>query len=84
MQKYSAKWVKQQAQEKGASWLVNHDCSICGVDVGYIINGDYVAFRSGCGCSWAPDRESSFEEISEWLQMQRSDEIRDGIMSKLS
>jgi hypothetical protein len=84
MQKYSAEWVRQQAQEKGASWLVNHDCSLCGTDVGYIINGEQVSFRSGCGCSWSPDRPSSFEEIAEWLQMQKSDEIRDRIMAKLS
>lgn len=84
MQKYSADWIRQQAQEKDASWLVNHDCSLCGTDVGYIINGDAVYYRSGCGCSWSPDRPSSFQDIAAWLAMQSSDEIRDRIMSKLS
>lgn len=83
-EKYSAAWVREQTNEKGATWLVNHDCSLCGVDVGYIINGDEVSFRSGCGCSWSPDRPSSFEDIADWLAMQSSDEIRDRIMAKLS
>lgn len=83
MQKYSAEWVKQQAQEKGASWLVNHDCSLCGVDVGYVINDDDVSYRSGCGCSWSPDRQSSFQDIADWLAMQSSDDIRDKIMARL-
>ncbi len=82
-EKYSAEWIREQAQEKGAHWLVSHDCSLCGVDVGWIIDGDYVAYRSGCGCSWSPDRPSSYAEIARSLEIQRSDEVRDQIMADL-
>ena len=83
VEKYSAEWVKEQAHAKGAGWLTNHDCSLCGIDVGYIIHGEHVAYRSGCGCSWSNDRPSSFGEIADWLAMQSSDEIRDKIMEGL-
>ena len=79
-EKYSAAWVKEQLADK--TWLPHHDCSLCGVWVGYPIHGDEVSFRSGCGCSWSPSRPSSYGEIAEWLAMQRSDEMRDKIMSR--
>ncbi len=83
MEKYSADWIRQQATEKKASWLPNHACGLCGVDVGYLIYDQDVFYRSGCGCSWSSDRPSDFGEIANWLAMQSSDDIRDKIMAKL-
>lgn len=83
MQKYSVEWVKEQAE--GKTRLDHHDCSICGENVGYIIQGEFVEFDGNCGCvsyRW-PARPSSFEEIAQFLQAQSSDEIRDRIMSRL-
>lgn len=81
--KYSAEWIRKKAVETNTRWLTNHDCGLCGVDVGYIIHGDHVDYRSGCGCSWSDDRPSSFEEIANWLAVQSSDEVRDRIIGRL-
>lgn len=78
MTDYSAEAIKQRAQ--GKVFLDHHDCSICGGMVGYVMGGERVVFRSSCGCSWSPDRESSFQDIADWLAMQSSDEIRDRIL----
>jgi hypothetical protein len=80
-EKYSAEWFKSQLTDQ--RFLPHHDCALCGVWVGYVVNGDEVWFRSSCGCSWAPERPSSFHEIAEWLAMQSSDEIRDGMVAQM-
>lgn len=78
--KYSPEWVRRLAKQKKAGFLINHDCSLCGVPVGYVISGDQVFYRSGCDCSWAPDYPSSWGEISSWLQAQKDDSIRDRLV----
>jgi hypothetical protein len=89
--KYSADWIREAVKAKGATYLENHDCSLCGVSVGYnflpqdavAALGCEVTFRSACGCSWSPDRPASYEDIADWLAMQSKDEIRDRIMEGL-
>lgn len=89
--KYSANWVREQVAAKQATYLENHDCSLCGVLVGYNFLppataqalGTEVTYQSACGCSWSPDRPSSYEDIADWLAMQSSDAIRDKIMEGL-
>lgn len=66
----TAEEVKKSLQDRGVAFLPNHDCGICGVNVGYIINGDDVMYRSGCGCGWSPDNPSSFQKIADWVNMQ--------------
>lgn len=63
--------VREAVQKAGLTWVTNHDCSLCGVDVGYVINGDQVFYRSGCGCSWSPDRPISWDEVAEFINMQK-------------
>ena len=82
MEKYSEAWVREQTN--GKTWLGSHACSLCGEWVGHEIHGEYVEFRSACGCSWSPNRQSSFAEIARDLAMQKSDEIRDRMMARLA
>lgn len=63
--------VKEAVKKAGLTWIPHHDCSICGQDVGYIVNGDDLYFRSGCGCSWSPDRPCSWDEAAESINMQQ-------------
>jgi hypothetical protein len=79
--KYSAAWISQRIGQR--SWLPLRDCSICGTDIGYVVNGDSVWFRSACDCAWSDDRRSSFGEIAEMLAMQYRDEHRDELMARM-
>lgn len=81
--KYTAKWVEIEAHNKKAYRLDHHECGICGVMVYYSLQ-PRVTFISGCGCgSWTPPRPSSWSEIADWLQMQKTDEMRDNILKGL-
>lgn len=81
--KYSADWLRQQIGDR--TWLPLRNCSICGTDVGYVIDHDNVWFRSTCDCTrYAPPyRHSSFAEIADTLARQTSDEHRDQIMERM-
>jgi hypothetical protein len=81
--KYSAPWISQQIGER--SWLPVRACSMCGTDIGYVVNGTSVWFRSDCDCvSYeTPDRRSSFDEIADMLAMQYTDEHRDERMARM-
>lgn len=63
--------VKAAVQKANINWVDHHDCGMCGVMVGFVCDGDTIRFRSGCGCSWAPDRPASWNEAAEFINMQR-------------
>lgn len=62
--------VKEAAKKAGIGWVDHHDCGGCGVMVGYRIDGDQLYFRSGCGCSWSPDRPCSWDEAADHINRQ--------------
>lgn len=66
----TAEQVKDAVQKAGLTFVENHDCSLCGEPVGYVIRGGEIFYRSGCGCSWAPDRLSSWQEAADSINMQ--------------
>ena len=76
--RYSAEWL----EELDADRLDHHPCGLCGFMTFYFLKPQ-VAFNSGCNCAWSPPRPSSFQEIAEWLNMQRSDDIRENILQGL-
>jgi hypothetical protein len=84
-EKYSADWVKEQALSRNASWLDSHDCGGCGSMVGYSLDIDGVFFNPACDCTtfYSPPEPSSFQDIADWLAMQKTDETRDKIMEGL-
>ena len=83
MKKYSAEWVRAEAQTKGASYVDHHRCGLCDHMVYFSIRGDIVLFHPACDCGWSNPEPRSFEDIARWLAMQSSDEIRDKIMEGL-
>lgn len=72
------------------------ECSLCRTTLGYVVypvghlprDEPRVYFRSACNCTSrsadAPDRPSSFDEISRVLSMQDSDEIREHLWNTLT
>ena len=63
--------VKEAVKARGLTWIPHHDCSLCRMEVGYVVQGDDLFFRSGCGCSWSPDRPCSWEEAAEHINRQQ-------------
>lgn len=82
--KYDADWVREQVLAADAYRLDARACSICGSMVGYdFMFGEDVRFDGNCDCVsyWTEPRPSSYEAISDWLFMQRTDADRDRIMA---
>lgn len=67
----TAEQVRNSVKAKKINWVDHHDCGICGIMVGYTIDGDDIRFRSGCGCSWSPDRPVSWQEAADHINRQR-------------
>lgn len=44
--------------------------------------GDRIAFRSGCGCSWSPDREITWADPADWINMQPQEEWREKLKAR--
>lgn len=62
--------VKEAVHKAGLKWVDHHDCEICGEMVGYIICDDAISFRSACGCSWSPDRPTTWDEAAAHINRQ--------------
>jgi len=84
MSAISAEQVKSAALAAGLSFVVNHDCAICRVDVGYVIDGEKLFYRSGCGCSWSPDREIPWQEAADWINLQSDEKVRRNVASRFA
>jgi hypothetical protein len=48
----------------------HHDCGGCGEMVSYSRHEDQLYFNSGCGCSWSPPQERSWDDAADWINMQ--------------
>lgn len=57
----------------------HHDCAICGEVVFYSRNGENLFFNPGCGCSWSPAQPRSWDDPADWINMQRTPEVRNTI-----
>lgn len=55
---------KAAAERQIGRWST-HDCTICGIDVGFYFHGDYVEFDSSCDCVWSDPRPSSWQEVAD-------------------
>jgi len=68
----SAYDIEMAIQKSGVEFVPSHDCTICGVPVGWVIchMSGLVDYRSSCGCSYSPNRPSSYREMSETHNMQ--------------
>lgn len=80
--------VKKIIQENEVSFVPNHDCSLCGVTVGYHINDieqELIWFRSACGCGVGGEggHWSSFSDIADWYNMQDNDKGRNSVLEKI-
>ena len=87
MSKYTAEAIAATVREHGYCMLMHHSCAFCGVWVRFLFGpDDRVVFDPNCECasSFGGYRISSYQDISDWLGMQSSDDIRDKILSRFS
>lgn len=66
----------QQAAEKEeiTFWPI-HDCSMCGYECGYIIDGDRVSYDNGCDCVYNPPRQSNWQELADHYNRQQNEHV---------
>ncbi len=58
--------LRAQAQYKGITKWTIHSCSMCGYPCGYIIDGDTVAYDSGCDCvTYTNIKPRSWDDLAE-------------------
>lgn len=56
---------KQAAREKNITFWGVHNCSMCGYECGYVIQGDYVSYDAGCNCTYGSGLEPrSWEDLA--------------------
>ena len=62
-----------------------HNCSLCGGEVAYRIIIGAVYFDPNCSClkGERPMEPRSWDDLSDWLNMQTNDQARKQIMSHL-
>ena len=54
----------------------HHDCCICNQTVFYSRDNDKLYFHYGCGCSWSPPEERTWDDAAAWINMQQLDTRR--------
>jgi hypothetical protein len=65
----TAEEVKTAMLATGKRFFPVRSCSLCGVDIGYILGEDgSVAFQTSCGCvSYYHSHPSSFQDVADFL-----------------
>lgn len=81
--------LKAQAALKGITFYPVHDCSICGVTCGYVIDGDKVGYDSSCNCG-APEfgiQERDWDDLARTYncnQPENNPDIMQSFLDKLN
>ena len=71
---------KEQSNKHGITYWKIHNCSMCGYECGFHIDGDSVGYDNGCHCTRKSLNISSreWEDVAEQYNMQsNSDVIRE-------
>ena len=77
--------VKEILQKRNATFIPWHNCSICGVPIGYVMKGELVYYKPGCGCIDHGTLEPrTFDDIANGYNMQDNDEARTSILGKIT
>lgn len=87
MNKVTAEQIRESVIKNNVSFLPIHDCSICGVSVGYSFfkyNCPYeVTFDSSCGCASSAPQPSRFEEVADHINRQENEEYINEMLTQL-
>lgn len=73
----TAEDFKKQIKIINKSFWLHHNCSICGVMVGYVFVKDEVFYDSGCDCGYNPNSVTprTWDEIAEYYNRQDNEKI---------
>lgn len=78
----TAQHVKEAVTAAKITYVLHHDCGVCGEWVSYLVQGENLYFDSSCGCVRSHLRVSSWEDAAEWINMQSNEEAKAEIMKK--
>lgn len=63
--------LKELCRANGVSFIPHHECGICGQSTGWYLFKRWppyeVAYSSSCGCGDSDARQSSWQEVLEWV-----------------
>ena len=81
----TAQQVQDEAIKIGEPYRVHvHCCSMCGYPCGYNVTATGVSFDAGCDCTRRSEiRESSFQDIASWINMQSREDIAEKIWRRV-
>jgi len=82
MSKVTGEQVMAAVVSAGLDYIDHHDCGICGSSVFYSVVDGNLYFNPGCGCSWSPPEQRTWESAADWINMQDNDSVRTKIKAK--
>lgn len=80
----TADQVKAAATAAKLGFVPHHECSMCGVEVGHVIDRERLFFRSACGCTRYPSslEPRGWQSITDEINMQDNEEWRGKLMAR--
>lgn len=81
MSDITAEEIEQTIQQKNLSNWFERNCSICDCEYGYLFEGGRVLFSSSCHCAISYPRESSHQEIADYVNMQHNEGVIERLLS---
>ena len=84
IEKVTVEQVQQAVLSSGQTFFEHHKCAICGVMIGFYIQGDECYFDSSCGCAYSGSSPDGFQKIADWINMQSNDEARKTLLKRFN
>lgn len=76
--------VKEILQKRNATFIPWHNCSICDFEIGYVMEGEAVYFKLGCGCiDYGVLEPRTFDDIAGSYNMQDNDKARTEVLGRI-
>lgn len=76
--------VKIAVLAAGLKAIDHHDCSICGVMVRYLVEGDWLYFDSNCACCCSSlPSPCEWDDLSDWINMQSNPFVKGTLMQRM-
>jgi hypothetical protein len=80
----TAEHVRSLVKASGKTWWRSHACSLCGVDVGYVFNGEWVSYQASCGCRREPNSMRDWQNVADAINIQPREDVFQRMLAELS
>jgi len=82
MKEVTGEDVKQAVLAAGLVSIPLRECSMCGVEISYLVEGGVLFFDSSCGCEQAPPKRVKWEALANLINRQTEEKHRLSLMAK--